>query len=121
MDSAELVSRLREAGVPEAYYEITGVHEVPVRPDAHYVMRHEAGVWTVGVRQRSQDGATRRFGTEAEACAYLYAKLTALPPPPSGAAHPLEELLADPEEIQRQAWRDFERAARADPEEDPDR
>ncbi|WP_445524921.1 hypothetical protein [Streptomyces cyslabdanicus] len=107
MDSAELVERLREADVPEAFYDIAGVHDVPVQPDAYYFLRREADAWTVGLRQRSQDSVLRGFGTEAEACEYLYDTLTRMPPPPSGAAEPLEQLLANAEEIQRQAWEDF--------------
>ncbi|MGW2650671.1 hypothetical protein ACWC2T_38755 [Streptomyces sp. NPDC001393] len=110
MDSAELVERLREAAVPEALYEIAGVHDVPIQLDAYYFLRREADAWTVGLRQRSQDSVMRRFGTETEACAYLYDTLTHLPPPSSEAAEPLEELLANPEEIQRQAWEDFNRS-----------
>lgn len=107
MDSTELAERLREADVPEAFYEIAGVHDVPVQPDAYYFLSPEADAWIVGLRQRSQDSVLRRFGTEAEACEYLYDTLTQMPPPPSGAAEPLEKLLANTEEIQRQAWDDF--------------
>ncbi|MFF7185866.1 hypothetical protein ACFZAR_11580 [Streptomyces sp. NPDC008222] len=114
MDRTELVGRLREAGVPEALYEITGVHDVPVQPDAFYVLRPEGNGWTVGLRERSRDREIRHFATEDEACAYLYDALTRVPPPAPGVAEPLEQLLADPEEIQRQAWEDFERAARHD-------
>ncbi|MFF4487548.1 hypothetical protein ACFY0F_13810 [Streptomyces sp. NPDC001544] len=113
MDRAELVARLRQAGVPEAYYEIAGVHDVPVQPDAYYFLRQEADAWTVGLRQRAQDSVMRRCGTEAEACAYLYDTLTRLPAPSSAAAEPLERLLSDAEEIQRQAWEDFRRGTGA--------
>ncbi|MEU6769693.1 hypothetical protein [Streptomyces sp. NPDC046759] len=107
MDSEELVERLRESGIPEAFYEIAGVHDVPVQPDAFYFLRREADAWAVGLRQRSQDSVIRRFPTEAEACEYLYDTLVQLPAPSSKAAEPLEKLLADPDEIQRQAWADF--------------
>ncbi|AOR36976.1 hypothetical protein BFF78_08995 [Streptomyces fodineus] len=107
MDGAELVERLREAAVPEAFYEIAGVHDVPVQPDAYYFLRPEADAWTVGLRQRSKDSVIRRFATEAEACQYLYDTLTRLPSRPSGPVEPLEKLLANTEEIQRQAWEDF--------------
>ncbi|MBX7552920.1 hypothetical protein K1Y78_34100 [Streptomyces sp. tea 10] len=109
MDSAELVERLREADVPEAFYDIPGVHDVPIQPDAYYFLCREVDGWTVGLRQRSQDSVMRSFATETEACAYLYDTLVQLPPPPSGPAQPLEELLANSEEIQRQAWEDFDR------------
>ncbi|MFB7503106.1 hypothetical protein [Streptomyces broussonetiae] len=109
VDSAELVERLREADVPEAFYDIPGVHDVPIQLDAYYFLCREADGWTVGLRQRSQDSVIRRFATETEACAYLYDTLIQLSSPPSGPAQPLEELLADTEEIQRQAWEDFDR------------
>ncbi|MEV6946089.1 hypothetical protein AB0N07_29690 [Streptomyces sp. NPDC051172] len=110
MDSAELVERLREASVPEAFYEIAGVHDVPIQLDAYYFLRREADAWIVGLRQRSQDSVMRRFVTEAEACTYLYDMLTHLPAPSSEAAEPLEKLLSNAEEIQRQAWEDFDQS-----------
>ncbi|MFD7874220.1 hypothetical protein ACFV5G_08880 [Streptomyces sp. NPDC059766] len=113
MDRADLVARLREAGVPDAFYDIPGVHEVSVQPDAFYFLEREADAWAVGLRQRSRDSVMERFATEAQACAYLYdALLRALAPPP-GPAESLDELLADPEEIQRQAWADYDRRGRA--------
>ncbi|UXY31644.1 hypothetical protein [Streptomyces sp. HUAS TT20] len=120
MDRAELVERLREAGVPEAFYEIAGVPAPPARPDAHYFLRRTADAWTVGLSERSQDSVVRRFATETDACAYLYDTLTQALTPPAGEAAPLEELLADGEEIQRQAWEDFERVARNERDEDAD-
>jgi hypothetical protein len=115
LDGTELVARLRAAGVPEAFYEIAGVHEVPVEPDAYYFLRGGADTWAVGLRQRSRDRVLARFRSEAEACRYLYDTLTSLPPPPSGPPQRLDELLADPEEIQRQAWEDFRRQGRDEP------
>jgi hypothetical protein len=109
MDSAELVERLREAGVPEAFYDIPGVHDVPVQLDAFYFLHREADTWTVGLRQRSRDSVIRRCATEAEACSYLYDTLVQLPSPSSGTPRPLEDLLANADEIQRQAWADFDR------------
>ncbi|MGW1722707.1 hypothetical protein ACWCQK_07190 [Streptomyces sp. NPDC002306] len=110
MDSAELVGRLREAGVPDAFYDIPGAHDVSVQPaDASYFLRPEADGWTVGVRQRSEDSVIRRFATEAEACAYLYDALIRSLSRPSGPAQSLDDLLADAGEIQRQAWADFHR------------
>ncbi|WP_190177254.1 hypothetical protein [Streptomyces naganishii] len=111
MDRAELVERLRGAGVPDAWYEIPGVHDLTAAPDAHYFLRREpGGHWAVGLRERAQDRDLRRFPTEDEACADLHARITRVPPAPPGPAQPLEALLADAEEGRRQAWRDFEDA-----------
>ncbi|MFI9649129.1 hypothetical protein ACIHAA_22855 [Streptomyces sp. NPDC052040] len=111
MNRTELADRLRSAGVPDPLYEITGVHAVPLQPDAYYFLRPEGARWAVGLRERSRDTDVRHFATEAEACAHLHHLLTRVPPPSSEAAEPLERLLADPEEIQRQAWEDFHHAA----------
>jgi hypothetical protein len=107
MNRAELVERLRQADVPEAFYDIPGVHDVPIQLDAYHFLRRDEDAWTVGLRQRSEDNVIRRFGTEAEACEYLYDTLMRLPPPSSGPAEPLEKLLANTEETQQQAWDDF--------------
>jgi len=113
MNRAELVERLRNADVPEALYEIPGVHDVPVQLDAFYFLRREADAWVVGLRQRSRDQVMERFVTEAGACEYLYREITRVPPPePDGS---LEELLADSEQMQQQAWEDFERAPQDEP------
>ncbi|OIK02680.1 hypothetical protein BIV25_02035 [Streptomyces sp. MUSC 14] len=109
MDSAELVERLREADVPEAFYDIPGIHDVPIQLDAYYFLCREGDGWTVGLRQRSQDSVMQSFATETEACAYLYETLIQSHPSPSPPTQPLEELLANTEEIQRQAWEDFDR------------
>ncbi|MFB7334945.1 hypothetical protein ACFC00_25335 [Streptomyces adustus] len=108
MDRADLAGRLREAGVPDAFYDIPGVHEVSVQPDAYYFLERAADAWTVGLRQRSRDSVMERFATEAEACAYLYDTLLRALASPPGPPESLDELLADPEEIQRQAWADFD-------------
>ncbi|MFF9408627.1 hypothetical protein ACF1B0_24355 [Streptomyces anandii] len=109
MDRAELVERLRGAGVPDAWYEIPGVHDLVAAPDAHYFLRQESdGGWTVGLRERAVDRDVRRFAAEAEACAYLHARITRTPDPPPGPAQSLEALLADAGEARRRAWQDFE-------------
>lgn len=110
MNTAELTERLRSKGVPDALYEIPGVHAVPVQLDAYYVLRPEGDAWPVLLRQRGADEVIARFGTEAEACRYLYDVLTDVPPPVPGGPERVDRLLADAEEIQRRAEEDFDRA-----------
>ncbi|GAA2360141.1 hypothetical protein [Streptomyces cuspidosporus] len=112
MDRRELVRALRADRVPDALYDIPGVHDIPVQPDAYYFLRPARGGWEVGLRERSRDRDTSWFGTEDAACRELRAKLTALPPPPGGGRERVEDVLAHGEEIRRSAWRDFERALR---------
>ncbi|MFF4243695.1 hypothetical protein ACFYY2_04400 [Streptomyces sp. NPDC001822] len=110
MNRTELAERLRREGVPDALYEIPGVHGVPFQLDAYYVLRREADAWPVLMRQRGEESVIERFGTEAEACGYLYATLTDVPPPVPGGAERVDRLLADADEIQRRAEEDFEQA-----------
>ncbi|MEU7243011.1 hypothetical protein ACI2L4_35905 [Streptomyces sparsogenes] len=112
MDRRELVRALRADRVPDALYDIPGVHDIPVQPDAYYFLRPARDGWEVGLRERSRDRDTSWFGTEDAACRELRAKLTALPPPPGGGRERVEDVLAHGEEIRRSAWRDFERALR---------
>ncbi|MFE4691480.1 hypothetical protein ACFRH6_15630 [Streptomyces sp. NPDC056749] len=110
MNRTELTERLRREKVPDALYDIPGVHGVPVQLDAYYVLRPEGDAWPVLLRQRGQEEVIARFGTEAEACGYLYDTLTDVPPPVPGAAERIDRLLTDAAEIQRRAEEDFERA-----------
>ncbi|MFE7751585.1 hypothetical protein [Streptomyces sp. NPDC057428] len=110
MNRTELTERLRREGVPDALYDIPGVHGVPFQLDAYYVLRQEADAWPVLMRQRGEDSVIERFGTEADACRYLYDTLTDVPPPVPGGAERVDRLLADADEIQRRAEADFERA-----------
>ncbi|MEU0135114.1 hypothetical protein ABZ172_13985 [Streptomyces sp. NPDC006296] len=110
MNRTELTERLRHEGVPDALYEIPGVHRVPVQLDAYYVLRPEAGNWPVLLRQRGREEVIARFGTEAEACGYLYDTLTDVPPPVPGGAERVDRLLADADAIQRRAEEDLDRA-----------
>ncbi|MFI1334140.1 hypothetical protein ACH4U7_29350 [Streptomyces sp. NPDC020845] len=110
MDRRELVRALREDRVPDALYDIPGVHDIPIQPDAYYFLRQAPDGWVVGLRERSKDRDTHWFGSEDAACRELRAKLTASPPPAGGER--VADVLAHSEEIQRQAWRDFERALR---------
>ncbi|MFB8025377.1 MULTISPECIES: hypothetical protein [unclassified Streptomyces] len=110
MNRTELTARLRREGVPDALYEIPGVHPVALQLDAYYVLRPEGTTWPVLLRQRGADEVIARFGTEAEACTYLYDTLTDVPPPVPGGPERVDRLLADADEIQRRAEEDFERA-----------
>lgn len=119
MDRTELTERLRREGVPDALYEIPGVHGVPMQLDAYYVLRPEEDAWPVLLRERGQESVIARFGTEAEACRYLYDTLVDVPPPVPGGAERVDRLLADADEIQRRAEEDFERAPGHDADEPP--
>ncbi|MEV3933307.1 hypothetical protein [Streptomyces sp. NPDC053728] len=110
MNRTELTEHLRREGVPDALYEIPGVHPVALQLDAYYVLRPEGDAWPVLMRQRGQEEVITRFATEAEACRYLYDTLTGAPPPVPGGPERIDRLLADADEIQRRAEEDFERA-----------
>jgi hypothetical protein len=112
MDRNELVETLRRSRVPDALYDIPGVHDISIQPDAYYFLRPEPDGWVVGLRERSQDSLMRWFRTEDEACHFLHERLLELPPSVPGGAERIEEALARGDEIQRKAWEDFERARR---------
>lgn len=113
MDRRELVQTLEDEQVPGALYDIPGVHDIPVQPDAYYFLRPAPeGGWETGLRERSQDRDISRFATEDEACRDLLAKLRARPRPPDGGTETVEELLAQGEELRRQAHEEVQRALR---------
>lgn len=85
MNRSELVEILHRARISETLYDIPGVHDITVEPDACYFLRPEADVWIVGLREHYRDSLTAHFGTEDEACRYLYDRLTELPAPVTGA------------------------------------
>ncbi|WP_030543027.1 hypothetical protein [Streptomyces albus] len=112
MDRRELVRTLREERVPDAFYDIPGVHDIPFQSDAYFFLRPGSDGWAVGLRQRSRDQDVRAYLSEDDACRDLLGRLTTLPsPPPEGGAR-TEEVLADAEEIQREAREDFDEALR---------
>lgn len=113
MNRHELVQSLRDARIPDALYDIPGVHDIPMRPDSYYFLRYEADSWVVGVSDRGEDSVMARFTTEDAACRYLGDRLRELPSTASpDAAERIAEVLAHRDEIQRQAWTAFERALR---------
>ena len=85
MNRSELVETLHRARISAALYDIPGVQELTVQPDAYYFLHPESDAWIVGVRERSRDSVTAHFPTEDEACRYLYDRLTELPAPVTGA------------------------------------
>ncbi|MFE9743243.1 hypothetical protein [Streptomyces sp. NPDC006477] len=72
-DRRALDRALREAGAPEAYYWIEGVHEpAPTPPDFVYLRTDPAGGgWETGVYERGAYEPVATHATEAEACAHL--------------------------------------------------
>lgn len=85
MNRSELVDILNRARISEALYDIPGVHDITVEPDAYYFLRPGADAWIVGLREHSRDSLTAHFATEDEACRYLYDRLAELPAPVTGA------------------------------------
>lgn len=120
MDSYELVESLRRAGVPEALYDLPGVHPVPVQLDAYFFLRPEGDAWVVGLREHSQDEVLSRFATEAEACRALYDRLRAAPRPVPDTDGRIAAVIARADETQRQAWAEFARARRSDSDREAD-
>jgi hypothetical protein len=119
MHRAELVEALRRAQVPDALYDIPGVHDVPLEPDASFFLRPEAEEWVVGHRERGRDSVLDRFATESEACDFLYATLIREAPTGApGGADRVRDVFAHRAEIQQEAWRAFERR-RQEPDEGP--
>ena len=113
MNRHELVRTLRDARIPDALYDIPGVHDIPMRPDSYYYLRLEAGDWVVGVADRAENSELRRFTAEDAACRYLYDRLRELPSEAApDAAERIAETIAQRDEIQRQAWAAFDRALR---------
>ncbi|MCX5393955.1 hypothetical protein [Streptomyces sp. NBC_00094] len=89
-DRHTLERALREAGVPDAYYWIEGVHEpAPTPPDFAYLrMRpsetgEAATTWETGVYERGAHDPVATHATEAEACAHLRTLLGVRPAHPS--------------------------------------
>ncbi|MEU7295855.1 hypothetical protein AB0A76_21990 [Streptomyces exfoliatus] len=72
-DRRALERALREAGVPEAYYWIEGVHEpAPTPPDFVYLRTRPDGAgWETGVYERGGYEPVAAHDTEAGACAHL--------------------------------------------------
>ena len=112
MNRTELADRLAREGTPDALYDIPGVHRVPIQLDAYYVLRPEGDDWLVLLRQRGEDTVLARVPTEADACDSLYGLLARAPSPAPDAAERIAQALSHTDEIQAEAWEDFERAVR---------
>jgi len=120
MDRAELVEALRAAQVPDALYDIPGVHDIRIQPDAYFYLRPDVGGWVVGQRERARHSVLGRFAAESQACDFLYSTLTAeVSSVPAGDADRVREVLARRDEILRDAWRAYRRTLRRNQEKDP--
>jgi hypothetical protein len=113
MNRTELVKALRLAEVPDALFDIPGVHDIPIQPDAYFFLRPVPGGWVVGTRERSRDSVLARFAAEGDACAFLYdTLLRETPRPVPGGAQRIAEVLADRDNIQREAKQALDQAMR---------
>jgi hypothetical protein len=112
MNRNELVESLRRDGVPDALYDLPGVHTVPIQLDAYFFLRPVGDAWVVGLRERSQDEVLSRFATEAEACRDLHDRLRAAPRPVPDTDGKIAAVVARGDGIQRQAWAEVARACR---------
>ncbi|MET9391430.1 hypothetical protein ABZY20_13615 [Streptomyces sp. NPDC006624] len=110
MDRFQLCRALREAGVPEAYYEIPGCpggHRTAER----YFLEERDGRWCVGVHERGTREVFERFTDEDRACRWLLDRLTDRGPDPVPATpEETELLLHDSDGIQRRAREELDRA-----------
>ncbi|MER7463134.1 hypothetical protein [Streptomyces sp. NPDC097981] len=77
MNERQVLERaLREAGVPDGYYRIEGVHEpAPPPPDFVYLRTRPGGGWETGVFERGVHEPVAEHTTESGACAHLRALL----------------------------------------------
>lgn len=110
MDRFQLCRALRAAGVPDAYYEISGCARYPYSAD-HYFLEECAGEWVVGVHERGDRKVLARFADQDRACRWLLERLTDEGPSPTPATpEETNTLLHKSDEIQRKAHEDLERA-----------
>lgn len=70
MNRDELAARLQREGVPATWYHLYGAHF-----EGRVVIDHRAAGWFVFFTERGGEYDTRRFETEAAACAELYSRL----------------------------------------------
>lgn len=114
MNRLELDEALRAASVPEAEYLLPGITPSSgLRADAYYVLREEHDGYLVTLRERDTEETVARFASEDEACRYLYEHLTRrAPAPPPGSAEIIADLMARREEIQQEAWEQYDQARR---------
>jgi hypothetical protein len=82
MNRISLREKLRAEGVADGRYELTGLHKADRADLGFYFLESREGAWVVGMAERGRRDVMARFGTEAEACDYLYQKLTWREPAP---------------------------------------
>ncbi|HEX6471197.1 MAG TPA: hypothetical protein VF069_19005 [Streptosporangiaceae bacterium] len=92
MNRTELRDRLRDLGVPDGMYELTGMQSGSRSDLSFPFLEERSGEWVVGVEERGRRGVVRRFSTEDEACRFLYDRLAReVTAPPAARQSPQEE------------------------------
>lgn len=73
MDRPALRDALLAAGLPPESFQLVGVHEhVPTPTDFWFLRPTPNGRWQVGSYERGVFDVREEFGTETDACAWLY-------------------------------------------------
>ncbi len=106
MNTAELVYRLRELGVPDQF-SVRNVAQPQMRPNDVTVVEPEAGGdgWTVYYAERGGVFDKRHFENESAACEYALGIATR-PAPPKVVLSQADEIRA--EELARELRRQFD-------------
>ena len=74
MNTAELRARLEAEAIRQDAYDLTG----DGRNEA-YVLRQDPSGWSVFYSERGLESGLQTFASEADACEYLFEKLTSDP------------------------------------------
>ena len=108
MNRSELVEALSAAGVDPRAYAVQGCPSGAGLAEGGVLLaQDDTGRWILGSRERGVVTVERYFGSEEEACGYLYGDLTR-PRPPRQQLTPEEE--AESREITERRVAEYRRA-----------